>query len=96
MRKSRLRLELHHLAARNNSPLTATLCITCHLGLSNRQQIWDSRWTNNDNSDDLRDSFVVNGVYELLIQKYFVTGISDYRIMAEALPSLIRSYRERC
>jgi hypothetical protein len=44
----------------------------------------------------LKASFIVNGVYELLLEKHFLTGIRDYRIMADALPSLIRYYREGC
>ncbi len=88
-------LELHHLAGRNNSELTCTLCSFCHASLSNRQQIWDSRWTYTNNSDDLRSSFAVAGIFELLTEKHFRTGIKDYRIMADALPSLIKSYLEK-
>lgn len=96
MRKTRL--ELHHVAGGNNSPtLTATLCSwPCHASLSNREQIWDSRWTRSDNSDALRASFIVNGIYELLLEKFFQTGVKDYLAMASGLPSLIRYYREGC
>jgi hypothetical protein len=90
------KLELHHVGSKSNSPLSCTLCVRCHISLSNRQLIWDSRWTYSNNSDDLRDSFVANGIYELLIQKYYETDITDFREMAAALPPLIRNYRERC
>jgi tRNA(Met) C34 N-acetyltransferase TmcA len=66
------------------------------MDITNRQWTWDSRWICKDNSDDIKDSFIINGIYELLIEKHFRTGINDYRIMADALPNLIRSYRERC
>jgi hypothetical protein len=92
---SGLSLELHHIAGRNNSELTCTLSKRAHVSLSNKQQTWDSRWVCADNSDELRNSFVVNGVYELLVEKHFRTGIKDYRIMADALPNLIKSYREK-
>jgi hypothetical protein len=44
----------------------------------------------------VKASFLVDGVRELLLQKHFLTGIRDYQIMADALPSLIRYYREGC
>ncbi len=88
------RLELHHLGSRNNSELTCTLCVSCHISISNRQMVWDSRWTCNDNTGNVRSSFIVEGVYELLLAKHAITGDYNYRAMADALPSLIRYYRD--
>ena len=95
MRKSR-RIELHHVGSGNNSELCCELCVPCHISVSNRQLAWDSRWTHSDNHDMVKASFLVDGVRELLLQKHFLTGIRDYQIMADALPSLIRYYREGC
>ena len=89
------RFELHHLSGKTNSQITLTAHnFPCHAEINCRQMAWDSRWTRSDNSDMLKASFIVNGVYELLLEKHFLTGIRDYRIMADALPSLIRYYRE--
>ena len=91
------RFELHHLSGKTNSTITLTIhSLPCHVEINCRQAAWDARWARNDNSDMLKASFIVNGVYELLLEKHFLTGIRDYRIMADALPSLIRYYREGC
>jgi hypothetical protein len=94
-------LENHHIAGKCNSELTITLgsfdpfpC-GCHPHINTRQWCWDSRWVKEDNSENLRASFIIQGVQELLIELHFKTGISDYRIMADALSPSIRSYRER-
>ena len=90
-----MRIELHHVGGRKNSPICVSLGnFCCHIPLSNRQQTWDSRWTYVNNSENLKASFIVQGVYELLVQMHAATGIHDYRAMADALPSLIRYYRE--
>jgi hypothetical protein len=100
----RKRFELHHLSGKTNSlgektnsEITLTVHnFPCHAEISCHQTAWDDRWARSDNSDMLKASFIVNGVYELLLEKHFLTGIRDYRVMADALPSLIRYYREEC
>lgn len=90
----RERLENHHIAGRQNSELTATLCLDCHLDVTNRQMVWDSRWTHIDNPEKLRYSFLLQGIQELLIEMHFKTGIKDYRLLADSLSSHIQHYRE--
>lgn len=89
------RLELHHIAKECNSELTITLCVGNHLSISNHQMVWDSRSDLENNSENLRASFILQGIQELLIEKHIITGIQDYRFLADSLSSLIKSYRDR-
>lgn len=90
----RKRLENHHIAGEKNSEITATVCVPCHLRISERQMAWDSRWNYTNNSENLRNSFILEGVKEILVQMHYETGIKDYRLLADSLASHIQHYRE--
>jgi hypothetical protein len=90
----RSKLEEHHIAGGNNSAITVTVCLDCHLHITNRQMAWDSRWNNTNNSENLKISFILQGVQEFFIEKHFKTGINDYRLLADSLSSHIKHYRE--
>ena len=90
------RLELDHVAGREQCDLTATLCnYNCHITKSLRQMSWDSRWNWTTNSDNLSASFLVQGIQELLVQKHCLTGNIEYRILADSLSPLIKYYRDQ-
>jgi len=89
------RLENHHIAGEKHSALTVTLCNIDHMPITNRQMCWDSRWNYTNNAENVQASFVIQGIQELLIQKHYVTGIPDYRLLADSLSPLVKLYRDR-
>jgi hypothetical protein len=88
------KLENHHVAGKYNSELTATLCVGDHIDLSNIQMTWDSRWTLTTNTENLKNSFIIQGIQHILLQKHYVTGNPEYRTLAYSLSPLVRRYRE--
>jgi len=56
---------------------------------------WDYRWNFTNNSENIRNSFILQGIQEILIQMHYETGIKDYRSLADSLSSHIQGYRER-
>ncbi len=89
-----LTFERHHVAGKNNSEITITLCTHCHNQITTRQLTWDSRWTSAANSDNVKSSFVMQGLQDLLLLKYDNTGIREYRALAYSLSKLVKRYRD--
>jgi len=88
------RLENHHIAGRFNSEITVTLCVDCHIHISIRQLLWNEAWNSKNNTENLKSSFILQGIQEIFIEKHFKTGIRDYRLLADSLSSTIKRYRE--
>ncbi len=86
--------EEHHIGGKNNSSITVTVCTRCHQELNNKQMTWDSRWSCAGNSTNLKNSFVIQGLQDVLALKSDNTGIKEYKVMAGSLSKLIRNYRE--
>jgi len=81
----RERLELHHIAGRNNSEMTVSLCVPCHNEITMHQSTWDIRWTRNNNTENLQNAFIMQGLRELLLLKYVKTHDSTYYCLADSL-----------
>jgi len=81
----REKLELHHIAGRNNSNITVSLCWSCHNEITKHQNTWDIRWTYNDNPKNLKNAFVLQGIRELLLLKYVKTKDCTYYCLADSL-----------
>ena len=81
----RKRLELHHIAGRNNSGMTVSLCVSCHKEITRHQNTWDIRWTHQDNTETLQNAFIMQGIRELLLLKYVKTGDYTYYCLADSL-----------
>jgi hypothetical protein len=94
MRKRRL--ELDHVAGDTQCELTITICnFDCHVNKTTASMGWDSRCNLTTNSDNISASFLVQGTQELLRQKFRLTKIDDYMIMADSLSPIIKYYRDR-
>ncbi len=81
----RKRLELHHVAGRNNSEMTVSLCVTCHNQITRHQNTWDIRWTNKGNPENLQNAFIMQGFGELFLLKYVETHDYTYYCLADSL-----------
>jgi hypothetical protein len=81
----RERLELHHIAGKNNSEMTVTLCVSCHNEITKHQNTWDIRWTYNNNTETLQNAFIMQGIRELLLLKYVKTNDYTYYCLADSL-----------
>jgi hypothetical protein len=90
-------LEDHHIACKHNWNTTIPLGIPCecHRHISERQYSLDSRWTAPANSENIKASFIIQGIQELFIEKHFKTNIKEYRLVADSLSYLIKSYRDK-
>jgi hypothetical protein len=72
-------LEKHHIAGEKHDFRTATACIPiCHRWLSDKQKTWDKRWLEVNQPDNLRQSFFLLGLQDMLILKSKNTGNSIY------------------
>jgi hypothetical protein len=86
------RLESHHVAGKNNSDITVSLCVPCHNEITRHQDVWDIRWTNQNNPEGLRDAFILQGIRELLLLKYVKTYDYTYYCLADSLCYCIGQY----
>jgi len=75
-------LELHHPSGKKHDYRTITVCLICHRWLTERQDIWDKRWLNEDLPDNLRGGFFLLGLQDVLILKSYKTGKSLYSNLA--------------
>lgn len=88
------KLENNHIAGRLISEITSTIGAGHHIDITLRQMAWDTRWTLANQSDNIRASFLLQGVQEYFIEKQLTTGNLQYRKLADCLSSHIRKYRE--
>lgn len=58
--------EGHHVAGCKHDHREITACIPCHNILTKRQTLWDSRWWNDTDLENLKLSFLYRGVYDVL------------------------------
>jgi hypothetical protein len=49
-----LGIQLHHVAGKNNSPITIPVCPHCHDKIRRKQAIWPELWSRQDNNDPQR------------------------------------------
>ncbi len=59
--------EIHHVAGRLNSDICVDVCIPCHRTITSRQMLWDVRWRSNDNLDNVKMAFLLQGLREILV-----------------------------
>ena len=78
-------LELHHLSGIKHSHHTITVDRHCHQQLSQQQKLWDSRWLQNDQPENVRHGFLLMGIHDVLILKGKKTRISAYEELARKL-----------
>jgi hypothetical protein len=88
------RLENNHIAGKLISEITSTIGVGHHIDITIRQMAWDIRWTLANQPENIRASFLLQGVQEYFIEKQLVTGNLEYRKLADCLASNIRKYRE--
>lgn len=79
------RLELHHIAGKNNSEMTVSLCVPCHNEITKHQNTWDIRWTCENNTEKLQNGFIMQGIREVLLLKYVKTSDYTYYCLADSL-----------
>jgi len=58
-------LEQHHIAGRNNSNATVTVCCKCHKILTTKQTSWHNSWSFNNNSDEMQFLFLFAGLNDM-------------------------------
>jgi len=88
------KLENHHIAGRGHSNLGITIHASHHINISLRQMFWDSRWNHTFESSNLNISFIIEGLKEYFVEKYFCTGEAGYLILGYSLAPLVKKYRE--
>ncbi len=71
-------LEGHHVAGRKHDYRQITCCKTCHRLLSDRQKMWDRRWLLENQSQNLKTTFFLLGLQDILILKSKRTDCSLY------------------
>ncbi len=59
--------EVHHVAGKKHSNICIDVCISCHRTITSRQSTWDGRWLLNNQPDNIREMFLLQGVREILI-----------------------------
>jgi len=87
--KDKVYCELHHVAGRKFDFRTITACILCHRWLSDRQKIWDARWINNSDDQNLKTAFFYMGLYDILILKSKKTCCTVYEDIAYSYIEII-------
>ena len=78
-------LELHHLSGIKHSHQTITVDRHCHQQLSQQQKVWDSRWLQKDQPENVRLGFLLMGLHDVLMLKGRKTGINSYEELAKKL-----------
>lgn len=77
--------EGHHIAGRKHDFRMITTCLSCHRHLSDSQKLWDRRWLLENQSENLRQAFFLQGLKDILILKSKKTGNSHYEKYAMLL-----------
>ena len=75
-------LELHHPSGRKHDYRMTTVCKPCHRWLTERQDTWDVRWKEKNQSKHLRQAFFLLGLQDMLILKSMKTGNRIYEKLA--------------
>lgn len=70
--------EGHHIAGRKHDFRQLTTCKSCHDELSLKQKLRDERWSKHDQSEFVKESFFLHGLYDVLILKSKKSGNSIY------------------
>jgi hypothetical protein len=78
-------LENNHVAGRKHDYRQMTLCTPCHREFTERQSIWDARWDNENQPENLRLAFFYMGLQDTLLLKAQKTGRSVYADLARTL-----------
>ena len=58
-------LEQHHIAGRQNSNATVTVCCNCHKILTTKQSSWHTSWTFKNNMDEMQFLFLFAGLNDM-------------------------------
>ena len=58
-------LERHHIAGRQNSSATVTLCCNHHKLLTTKQTSWHNSWSFKDNADEMQFLFLFAGLNDM-------------------------------
>ncbi|MCH7560138.1 MAG: hypothetical protein IIC67_02005 [Thaumarchaeota archaeon] len=61
--------EGHHISGRKHDYRQITCCKPCHRWLSDKQKTWDKRWEQENLSDNLRLTFFLMGLHDILSLK---------------------------
>ena len=63
--------ELHHPSGwKHNPDIVLTVCKSCHQELSRRQMLWDKRWELADQTENVRNAFLLQGISDILMLRY--------------------------
>ena len=87
--------EGHHIGGRKHDYRQITSCKSCHRWLSDRQKTWDSRWLDENQSENLRMAFFLLGLHDILILKSKKTQCSLYDELAGLLTEKISELLKR-
>lgn len=79
-----LDLELHHIAGEKHDYQTITACKECHKVLTARQHVWDKRWFQRNQPQNVREAFFLQGLREILILRSAKTGDTKCIALADA------------
>ena len=60
-------MDSHHIAGKNNDPLTLPVCANCHRHLSHRQRSWPSGWASATKPREMAIAIMLRGVSDLLL-----------------------------
>ncbi|MGI0014862.1 MAG: hypothetical protein ACREBU_15690, partial [Nitrososphaera sp.] len=58
-------LEQHHIAGKNNSNATVTVCANCHKVLTTKQTSWHKSWSSENNVDEMQFLFLFAGLNDM-------------------------------
>jgi len=87
--------EGHHIGGRKHDYRQITSCKSCHRWLSDRQKVWDSRWLDENQSENLRMAFFHLGLQNILILKSKKTQCSLYEELADSFTEKISELLKR-
>lgn len=82
--------ELHHPSGWKHNPnIVLTVCKSCHRELSRRQMVWDKRWELADQTENVRNAFLLQGISDILMLRYVKLNEASALFLSNSLCYLI-------
>jgi len=85
--------EQHHVAGRKHDYRIITVCTECHDELTRRQKLWDARWWKENQPDNVKQAFLIQGIHDILELRAKKTGDSNYAKLAAYFVNYISALR---
>lgn len=86
--------EIHHIAGSKHSPICIDICSSCHSTITKRQELWDDRWRQKDQPENIRTSFLIQGLREIILLRGELLHSKTIIEMSDTLNYLASSWRQ--